>query len=54
MHRKIVIIGASPTRLGAAYRFQELSYRNWEIYERNAYIGGLAASFKPFLPSSLN
>jgi protoporphyrinogen oxidase len=46
MPEKIVIIGAGPTGLGAAYRLQEVGYGNWEIYERNSYIGGLAASFK--------
>ncbi len=43
--RKIVILGAGPTGLGAAYRLQELGYRNWAIYERNDHIGGLASSF---------
>jgi protoporphyrinogen oxidase len=43
--QKIVILGAGPTGLGAAYRLQELGYRNWAIYERNDYIGGLATSF---------
>lgn len=42
---KIVILGAGPTGLGAAYRLQELGYRNWAIYERNNYVGGLATSF---------
>lgn len=46
MEKKIVIIGAGPTGLGAAYRLSELGYKNWEIYEANDYIGGLAASFK--------
>jgi protoporphyrinogen oxidase len=46
MPKKIVIIGAGPTGLGAAYRLQELGYRNWTIYEKNPYIGGLSASFK--------
>jgi len=46
MHKKIIIIGAGPTGLGAAYRLHELGYLNWEIYEKNPYIGGLAASFK--------
>jgi len=45
IEKKIVILGAGPTGLGAAYRLQELGYRNWAIYERNPYIGGLAASF---------
>jgi protoporphyrinogen oxidase len=43
--KKIVILGAGPTGLGAAYRLQELGYRNWAIYERNDYVGGLATSF---------
>jgi len=42
---KIVIIGAGPTGLGAGYRLKELGYRNFQIYDRNCYIGGLASSF---------
>src|SRR5688572_13497710 len=45
LEKKIVILGAGPTGLGAAYRLQELGYRNWAIYDRNAYLGGLATSF---------
>ena len=41
---RIVIIGAGPVGLGAAYRLQELGYRDWTVYERNSYVGGLAAS----------
>ena len=43
--KRIVIIGAGPTGLGAAWRLQELGYSNWAIYEKNSYVGGLAASF---------
>ena len=46
MATKLVIIGAGPTGLGAAYRLHELDYEDWAIYEKNSYIGGLAASFK--------
>lgn len=46
MDKKIVIIGAGPTGLGAAYRLQELGYKNWEIYEKNSFVGGLSSSFK--------
>lgn len=46
MPEKIVILGAGPTGLGAAFRLQELGYVSWEIYERNACVGGLAASLK--------
>jgi protoporphyrinogen oxidase len=45
MTGKIVIIGAGPTSLGAAYRLKELGYTNFQIYERSPYIGGLASSF---------
>jgi protoporphyrinogen oxidase len=46
MGKRIVILGAGPTGLGAAYRLQELGYENWALYEKNDYIGGLSASFK--------
>lgn len=44
MEKRIIILGAGPTGLGAAYRLQELGYRNWAIYEKNSFVGGLAAS----------
>jgi protoporphyrinogen oxidase len=43
--KKIVIIGAGPTGLGAGYRLKELGYRNFKIYDRLPYVGGLASSF---------
>jgi protoporphyrinogen oxidase len=46
MVAKLVIVGAGPTGLGAAYRLRELGYEDWAIYERNSYVGGLCASFK--------
>jgi protoporphyrinogen oxidase len=45
MSRKIVIIGAGPTGLGAAYRLKELGYTNFQLYDRHPHIGGLASSF---------
>src|SRR3954471_2926387 len=45
MEPKIVIIGAGPTGLGAAYRLKELGYKNFQLYDRLPYIGGLASSF---------
>ncbi|HEY8747375.1 MAG TPA: FAD-dependent oxidoreductase [Tepidisphaeraceae bacterium] len=45
MTGKIVIIGAGPTGLGAAYRLKELGYENFQLYERSPQIGGLASSF---------
>ena len=29
---RIVILGAGPTGLGAAYRLQELGHADWDIY----------------------
>lgn len=42
--KRIVIIGAGPTGLGAGYRLKELGHRNFHIYDRAPYIGGLASS----------
>ncbi len=42
---RIVIIGAGPTGLGAAFRLHQLGYRNFSVFEKEAYTGGLAASF---------
>jgi protoporphyrinogen oxidase len=41
----IVIIGAGPTGLGAAWRLQELGHVNWTLIDANDYAGGLATSF---------
>jgi len=43
---KYLIIGAGPTGLGAAHRLRELGENDFLVLERNAYAGGLAASFK--------
>lgn len=42
---RIVILGAGPTGLGAAYRLQELGHENWNIFEAADAVGGLARSF---------
>lgn len=42
---KILILGAGPCGLGAAYHLNKLGYANWQIFERSNYVGGLAASF---------
>ena len=41
---RIVIIGAGPVGLGAAYRLQELGLHDWAVYERSDHVGGLASS----------
>jgi protoporphyrinogen oxidase len=41
---RIVILGAGPTGLGAAYRLCELGYCDFVLYEREHQVGGLAAS----------
>src|SRR5882757_462971 len=43
--KKIVIVGAGPAGLGAAYRLTELGHEDWEVFERNDHVGGLASSF---------
>ena len=42
--KKIVIIGAGPTGLGAAYRLHELGYDNWVLYEKSGDVGGHSTS----------
>jgi protoporphyrinogen oxidase len=42
---RVLILGAGPTGLGAAYRLKELGYTNFVVYDRHPYIGGLAHSF---------
>ena len=45
MHtKKIMIIGAGPTGLGAAYRLHELGYQNWLLYEKSDHVGGHSTS----------
>lgn len=42
---KILILGAGPCGLGAAYHLNKLGHADWQIFERNNHIGGLSASF---------
>lgn len=42
---KILILGAGPCGLGAAYHLHGLGCKNWRIFERSAHVGGLSASF---------
>lgn len=42
--KTILIIGAGPTGLGAAWRLNELGYKNWLLLERSETAGGLAGS----------
>ncbi|MCX5644093.1 MAG: FAD-dependent oxidoreductase [Phycisphaerae bacterium] len=41
---KILIIGAGPAGLGAAWRLHEAGHTNWELFEKDSRVGGLAAS----------
>lgn len=42
----MVVIGAGPTGLGAGLRLLELGEKNFRIYDRHPYPGGLATSFR--------
>lgn len=42
---RIVVIGAGPTGLGAAWRLRELGHDNFIVLEAQPYAGGLAHSF---------
>src|SRR3982751_4116787 len=44
--KRIVIIGAGPTGLGAGYRLRELGYQNFLMLEARNKVGGLASSEK--------
>lgn len=41
----ILILGAGPCGLGAAYHLHKLGHAHWQLFERNGYVGGLPASF---------
>lgn len=42
---KILVLGAGPTGLGAAYHLHKLDYNDWQLFERDDHVGGLSASF---------
>lgn len=42
---RVLIVGAGPTGLGAAWRLRELGCKNFTILEASPYAGGLAHSF---------
>ncbi len=42
----IVILGAGPTGLGAAYYLDRAAYDNWMLFEREPEVGGLAKSIR--------
>ncbi|XP_014679054.1 PREDICTED: uncharacterized protein LOC106818898 [Priapulus caudatus] len=46
MDKRIVILGAGPTGLGAATRLHELGHRNWLLLEGASEPGGLASSVR--------
>ncbi|MEN6338237.1 MAG: FAD-dependent oxidoreductase [Phycisphaerales bacterium] len=41
---RIVILGAGPAGLGAAWRLRELGHADWELFEKEPRVGGLASS----------
>jgi len=43
---RVVILGAGPTGLGAAFRLKELGHRNFHVFDRAGQVGGLATSYR--------
>jgi protoporphyrinogen oxidase len=43
-NEQILIVGAGPTGLGAAWRLDELGHTNWKLVDQRPYPGGLARS----------
>jgi protoporphyrinogen oxidase len=43
---KIIILGAGPCGLGAAYHLNKLGHTDWQLFERDGHVGGLSASFR--------
>jgi len=41
---RVLVVGAGPTGLGAAWRLNELGHRHWTVCEANSEPGGLASS----------
>ena len=44
MTGRIVILGAGPTGLGAAYRLGDIGHEEWDIYERASYVTAMRAA----------
>lgn len=44
-HISIVILGAGPCGLGAAYRLHQLGVSSFQVFEREDHVGGLSSSF---------
>jgi protoporphyrinogen oxidase len=42
---KIIILGAGPAGLGAAYYLNKFGHAEWCLFERNSHVGGLSSSF---------
>lgn len=42
---RILILGAGPTGIGAAYHLHKLGHADWLLLERSDHVGGLSASF---------
>jgi len=42
---KIVVLGAGPAGLGAAWRLRQLGHREYAVFEQSNHVGGLATSY---------
>lgn len=43
---KIIILGGGPCGLGAAWRLAEIGHTDWQLFEKNDYLGGLSTTFR--------
>lgn len=46
MTKKILVLGAGPCGLGAAYHLEKLGHSDWQIFDKASQVGGLSASFR--------
>lgn len=42
--KKILLLGAGPCGLGAAYRLNQTDHFNWQLFEKSVQVGGLSTS----------
>ncbi len=46
MDKRVIIVGAGPAGLGAGYELSKLGHKNFMIYEKKTFPGGISTSYK--------